>query len=83
MPEEKPLPPKEDLKMAESWSKMVITIVCPHCKHRWEVVDSDLSDCSKPDPVDIIEQCPNCGGWVKLSEDELAIDMFYGDYGDD
>lgn len=83
MPEEESLPPKEELKMAESNTIMVITIVCPHCKHKWEVVDSNLNDCTKPDPVDIIEPCPECGKWMKLYEDDTAIDMFYEDYEDD
>jgi len=80
MSEEEPLPPKEELKLAESQTKMVITITCPYCKYNWEVVDDNLDDCSKSDPVEIVEQCPKCSKWMKMYDDEIAIDMFYEDH---
>jgi len=74
MSEEEPLPPKEELKLAESQTKMVITITCPYCKYNWEVVDDNLDDCSKSDPVEIVEQCPENIFTVKNNNLEVVKD---------
>ena len=78
--QEKPLPPKDKLELAETYNKMIITIICPHCKHKWDVVDQNLEDCTKPDPVGILEPCPKCNEWMKLYDDDVEIDMFYEDH---
>ena len=80
MSKELPLPPKNELVLAHSESKTVTTITCPHCNHEWEVVDVHDGDCSKMDPIEVIEQCPKCNKWMKIYDDDTAIDMFYEDY---
>lgn len=77
MNEDIPLPSKDKLLSACSESKTVITITCPHCNYIWTVEDIHDDDCSKMDVVDVIEQCPKCDKWMKIYDDEVAVDMFY------
>ena len=77
----KPLPLRSEIKVADIESKTIFKIVCPYCEYSWEIIDlGDSSDCSSPDPIDDLFQCPECSEWMGACEDEEMIDCFYENF---